>query len=527
MEASYKEPILYVDDEQENLQGFNYLLRRDFEVFLASSAKEGMEILRKHEIKVVLTDQRMPEISGIEFLEQILPEFPDIIRIIVTAYSDSDTILQAINQGKVYHFITKPWNNTELKNIIKRAVETYNLRRDKLQLVSYLQKVNVELSEAKEKAEESDKLKSSFLANISHEIRTPLNAIVGFSNLLISEDTKPEIRKQFVSIIEDSSNDLLNIIEDILDTSKIELGFVSLYESVVDVHKLMCDLLLLYQNHNLLKEKPIELSYKYPKMTDKMPVFTDGLRLKQILTNILNNAVKFTERGNIEFGYEMVGEEGNQNLRFYVKDTGIGIPSEKQDYIFERFRKIETDKDNIYRGSGLGLYIARRLAKLLGGDITVKSKPNEGSVFTITIPYITKSQQDLKDVLGSFQFAKLSWPGKTILVVEDESSNYKYLEALLSNRVKLLWANNGVDAIKMCLDMPIDLVLMDIKMPKMNGFEATKQIKISKPEIPVIAVTAYAMEADKNESIQAGCDNYISKPYKMEELFSLINTYIH
>jgi len=187
METSYKEPILYVDDEIENLQGFEYLLHRDFDVHVASSAKEGLEILANNQIKVVLTDQRMPEMSGIEFLEKIITLSPETIRIVITAYSDSDTILQAINQGKAYHFITKPWNNAELRNIIKRAVETYNLRKDKIELINHLQNLNAELIKAKEKAEESDKLKTSFLANMSHEIRTPLNAIVGFSNLLVDE----------------------------------------------------------------------------------------------------------------------------------------------------------------------------------------------------------------------------------------------------------------------------------------------------------------------------------------------------
>jgi signal transduction histidine kinase len=527
METLEKEPILYVDDEPENLQGFNYLMRREFQVYLASSATQAIDILRNNTIKVILSDQRMPETTGIELLEKIIDEFPDIIRIIVTAYSDAETILQSINFGKIYHFIIKPWNNNELNIVLRRAVETYNLKRDKLQLVNFLQKANLELAEAKEKAEESDRLKTSFLANISHEIRTPLNAIVGFSNLLINNPVDQEMSKQFVNIIETSSNDLLNIIEDILDTSRIESGVVALNHSIVDIHKLMSDLLLIFQNHIHLKENPVTLNYKYPQVYEKVSVYTDSLRLKQILSNLLNNAIKFTEKGEIEMGFTIIENSENPLLQFYIKDTGVGIPQDKIDLIFERFHKIEIDENKLYRGNGLGLYIARKLAQMLDGSITVKSTRGKGSTFYLTIPYVIKPVPEEKIIKGSFQFANISWPGKTILVVEDETSNYKYLEALLCNRIHILWVSNGADAVKITKDTQIDLILMDIKLPKMDGFEATRRIKKLKPEMPIIAVTAFAMEADKNECMMAGCDNYISKPFRMEELFSLITTYLN
>ncbi|MGC8824476.1 MAG: response regulator [Bacteroidales bacterium] len=525
MEESYKEPILYVDDELENLQGFEFLLHRDFDVHVAASAREGLDILQKNTIKVVLTDQRMPEMTGIEFLEKAMTISPETIRIVVTAYSDSDTILQAINQGKAYHFITKPWNNNELRNIIRRAIETYNLRKDKLQLISHLQSLNAELLKAKERAEESDKLKTSFLANMSHEIRTPLNAIVGFSNLLIDENLKnPDLKKEFVKIIEHSAGDLLNIIEDILDTAQIESGIINIRENLVDINQLMVELLIMYQNHPQVKEKQLQVEYIYPAASDKFDVYIDRLRLKQILTNLLSNAVKFTDHGKIEFGYRQL-EHAQNVLQFFVRDTGIGIPSDKFDFIFERFRKLETDSDTLYRGNGLGLYISRKLAQYMGGDISLESEVGKGSTFYLTIPYSTRQRENLGENYSSY-YANLTWPGKTILIVEDETSNYKYLEALLNNRVNLLWAKNGIEAIQMCNEQPVDLILMDIKLPKLDGFEATRKIKEQKPSLPIIAVTAYAMEADKNESIQAGCNNFISKPFKMEELFSLINSYI-
>lgn len=521
-----KEPILYVDDENENLQGFNYLLRRDFQVYLASSAKEGLEILRNNKIKVVLTDQRMPEVTGIEFLEQVINEFPNAIRIIVTAYSDSDTIIQAINQGKVYHFITKPWNNNELKNIINRAIEIYNLKYERVSLIENLQKMNQELMAAKEKAEESDKLKTSFLANMSHEVRTPLNAIIGFTNLLVNENSDQELKKQFLKIIENSSNDLINIIEDILDSSRIDSGSIKLNESEIDIHKMMCDLLISSENFNQQQEKNVTINYKYPRITDKVSIISDNVRLKQIVNNLISNAIKFTENGTVDFGYTIEEDNGKRIIKFFVTDTGIGISNDKFEYIFERFRKIEGDAEKLYRGNGLGLYIAKRLAIFMGGDIQVSSEPGKGSTFTLVLPFKTNMPSESIEIKKATNVRDLKWPGKTLLIVEDENSNYKYLEAILNKKLNLLWVKNGVDAVHICNEVHIDLVLMDIKLPKMNGFEATRLIKSKHQNLPIIAVTAYAMEADREQSIEAGCDNFISKPFRMEELFTIIDTYI-
>lgn len=525
MATNSKEPVLYVDDEKENLKDFNYIMRHDFKVLLASSAKEGIEILRNYEVKVVLTDQRMPIVTGIEFLEQVLQEFPDIIRMISSDYSDADTVLQAINLGQIFHYVSKPWNDNELKNILSIAVKAFNHKREKDAMITSLQEMNTELKKAKLKAEELDQLKSSFLANMSHEIRTPLNAIVGFTNLFTSQAENADLQKEYASVIESSANDLLNIIEDLLDTSRIELGNVPINNTIVDIHKLMNDLLMVFQNHSHLKNKQIELTYKLPKITDKQLIITDALRLKQIISNLLNNSIKFTEKGEIEFGYEIERNKNNKVIQFFVRDTGIGIPAEMMEYIFEKFGKIEKDINRIYRGNGLGLYIARKLSQMLGGDITVESKDKKGSIFYLTIPYIEKSMKTVKENGNYLHLAQQTWPGKTILIVEDENSNYKYLEALLRNKVKLLWTNNGIDAVQMSNELPIDLILMDIKLPKMDGFEATRLIKKNKPDVPIIAVTAYAMDVDRRQSIEAGCDNYISKPFKMEELFSLINKY--
>ncbi len=305
MTTNTKEPILYVDAEKENLQSFNYLMQRDFHVLLASSAKEGMEILRTREVKAVLADQNLPVTSGVKFLENVLNEFPDVVRMITSAYFDAETLLQAINVSKIFHFVIKPWNSNDLKKIFNLAIEIFNHNLKKNELIKSLQKKNAELKRANMKAEELDQLKSSFLANMSHEIRTPLNAIVGFSNLFTSQIENSDLQKEYASVIESSANDLLNIIEDLLDTSRIELGTVPINITNVDVHKLMNDLVVVFKNHIHLKNKPIELKYKYPKIIDKQFIKTDALRLKQIISNLLNNSLKFTEKGEIEFGYDL------------------------------------------------------------------------------------------------------------------------------------------------------------------------------------------------------------------------------
>jgi signal transduction histidine kinase len=526
MTQQVKDAILYIDDETYNLQGFEFIMKKDYDLHVASSADEGLRMLRIKPIKVVITDHRMPDMSGIDLLKILLVEFPEVIRIIVTAYSDTETILQAINQGKVYHFITKPWNNNELKVVIQRAVETYNLRKDNVKLIEHLQKVNLDLQLAKEKAEESDKLKTSFISNMSHEIRTPLNAIIGFTNLIISDTIDKKIRETFVNIIETNCAELLNIIEDILDTSKIEAGYLSLNESEFDLNKLMCDLYIQFQQNELLKDKTIKFEYNYPKVSDKLQIYSDQLRIKQMLSNLISNALKFTDEGTVEFGYEITQEVSCKYVELYVRDTGIGIPRDKFDYIFERFRKIENEKNRLFRGNGLGLFITRKLVELMGGNIKVNSEVNQGSEFRVKIP-VKPSDSDVTIVeRHSHSIETTGWPEKTILIVEDEDSNFMFMNALLNKKTNLVWVKNGQEAITACDELKIDLVLMDIQLPRMNGFDATRIIKKSNPNIPVIAVTAFAMDADRKRCIDAGCDNFIAKPFKKEELFSLINTYI-
>jgi CheY-like chemotaxis protein len=297
---------------------------------------------------------------------------------------------------------------------------------------------------------------------------------------------------------------------------------VNIVES--NVNKLVREV---FSTFNETKTKQnIELRLILPPESELISVQTDPLRVRQIVTNLIGNALKFTEKGFVELGYNIKNGAVDQFLEFYVKDTGVGIPLDKQAIIFERFRQVDEATTRKYGGTGLGLAISKKLVGLLGGNIWVDSTPNEGSIFYFTLPYSKKVE-----VLGSdepFHATKYNWKGRTILIAEDENSNYELIKAsIYRTGIKIIRAHNGEEAVEHIeRNNGIDLVLMDIRMPRMNGYEATRKIKSLKPGLPVISITAYAMSEDKAKSLEAGCDVYISKPIKPSRLLSLLNDFI-
>ncbi len=382
-----------------------------------------------------------------------------------------------------------------------------------------------ELIKAKEKAEESDRLKSAFLANMSHEIRTPMNGILGFTDLLKEANLTGDERQNYIDVIEKSGDRMLNTINDIIDFSRIESGEVITHIKPTNINTQLESLYDFFKPE--AEKKNIKLCLEPGLDENSANILTDPEKFDAIFTNLIKNALKFTPNGFIECGYTLKGGI----LHFYVKDSGLGIDSSKREKIFERFIQEDDSHTRVQQGSGLGLSIVKAYVELLEGKIWVESVKEEGSAFHFTIPY----QPAKKGLSGNETNDKESeaiinnFINKTILIVEDDESSYEYLKVVIKNYgvVNIVLAKNGEESIKQCKENPaIDLVLMDINMPVMNGYEATKAIKALRSDLPIIAQTAYAIAGDREKSLKAGCDDYITKPVKKEELLDKMEKFL-
>ena len=398
------------------------------------------------------------------------------------------------------------------------TIRLLKLIAHELSIVIERKKMIEDLVAAKEKAEESDRLKSAFLANVSHEIRTPMNGILGFADLLKQPELTGEELHHFIGIIEKSGERMLNIINDLINISKIESGQMDINTTETNINEQIEFLYNFFLPE--AKQKKIELNHTCPLPVSRSFITTDREKLYAILTNLIKNALKFTPSGSISFGYQL----SENKVLFYVKDTGIGIPLNKQKTIFERFVQANSDHKSRFEGAGLGLAISKAYIEMLGGKIWIESEEGKGTSFYFTLPTTcnTKSEKD-GDNEAKLWYTDISESAKAVLIADDDEISMLYMKRMLEEfNVELFEAKNGAEAVEICRKHPeISLVLMDINMPELNGFEASKRIKQFRPELTMIAQTAYALEHDI-ENYKDPFDGYITKPIKTDEIKNLI-----
>lgn len=414
-------------------------------------------------------------------------------------------------------------NQDERKELIAKINEA-NSRADaaEIKFLGLQKKIGEYEAKAKE-AERANRMKSLFLANMSHEIRTPLNAIEGFSRVMCETESQEE-RMKYMEIIESNNSRLLTLINEILDLSRVEAGEVSIKKSLTDLNELCRTL------NNTFKFRcpdTVNMVWEEPNMT--VMLNTDGNRISQVFSNLISNALKHTTQGSISYGYRLIND--GQDVEFYVSDTGSGIDPQDIDNIFKTY--VSKDADFIQNGFGLGLPLSKIIVEKLGGTISVSSKLGQGSTFRFTIPFdgsvgglaknsrITTNSRTIRvSTHGNLQDAPL------ILVAEDEDNNYELVKVVLSKRYRLLRAHNGIEAVTFCEDEHPDLILMDIRMPEMDGLDATRIIKEVNLDVPIIALSAYAFEENIREAQAAGCNGFLSKPFRVEDLLDKIHNYL-
>jgi CheY-like chemotaxis protein len=415
-------------------------------------------------------------------------------------------------------------DNKEKDILLQRladATRRLNLLTEQLEIANRKLK---EYEEKALKAEKASQMKSLFLANMSHEIRTPLNAIEGFTRIIVETDSE-EDRLKYYQIVESNNQRLSSLINEILDLSRVESGEIQIKKEMTDINQLCENLKQLFK---FRCPDSLKLEFEKPMMTATMK--TDANRLIQVFSNLISNALKHTTVGGITYGFHVIHEM--KEIEFFVKDTGTGIPPEFIDQIFNTYASQDAEQQ---KGFGLGLALCKIIVEKLGGTIRVESTVNLGSTFTFVLPFEgtvggvsqehTTTTTNVRTIRVSARSDDMNQ--KTILVAEDEDSNYELVKIVLQKRYRLLRAHNGIEAVNLNEDERPDLILMDIRMPEMNGLDATRIIKEVNHDTPVIALSAYAFEENVREAKMAGCDEFMAKPFRVENLIEVVKKYLH
>jgi signal transduction histidine kinase len=540
--------ILFVEDNEDDvLLEMNELINGGYDVVLerVETPKDFKKALKDKTWDCIISDYSMPQFSGLDALAELKKTGIDIPFILVSGVIGEETAVSAMKAGS-HDYIMKSKLN-RLVPAVERELREAEVRRQrhyavkaleeseqtlKKQIVDYqalnieylalneelkkslghIQKINADLVISKNKAVESDRLKSAFLATMNHELRTPLNHILGFSDLILS-GVKPELVIEYAKQINYSGKGLLSIIEDIFELALVEQADIKIRKQTFSISDLFTEnkASFDYILQSSGKDEQIVLVYKPDKEFISKNITSDRSKINQVLINLFKNSVKFTESGSIEFGFKML--EDNK-LRFYIKDTGIGIPPDKQTIIFDWFRQGDDSHSRLYGGVGIGLALSRKIARVLKGELTVESESGSGSTFFFTVPVEMAGAKAAVTSESTAHYIELNLSGKTILIVEDDPLSRALLRTYLKKTSAVtIEADEGSEAIrKWHNNLNIDLILMDLKMPGMDGFVATHLIKSEKPELPIIALTAYSLAEDRIKALEAGCDSLIIKP---------------
>ena len=533
--------LLYVDDEASNLSAFKNSFRREFDIHTADSGLKGIQLLEKIPIDVILSDQRMPDMTGVEFLKYALDKYPNTHRILVTGYTDFNALHHAINRAKIFKYVQKPWKKSKLKEYIDAGIQIQELEKKNLELNLKLSKSvddlkneiiqkenaqnillekNKELKEAKLKAEESDRLKGAFLSNISHEVRTPMNGINGFASLLISQDFDDTERKHFLETIMKCSKQLMFIMEQIIDVSTIDANQLVFNNSINDISSVFAEFKENFTQR--CHEKKLQINWPDFQQYSHIQFSTDWGKFTKVISSLVDNAITYTQKGHVSIKLKIT----DKHIEFEICDTGVGIADNILPQIYKKFRQADDTFTKLSGGLGLGLSITKSYIDFLKGTIELKTEVNKGSVFTVSIPIsITKpinKEPENNDFYSKKEFC--------VLVAEDEINNFQYLKYALLHlfpNVTIIHAKNGKDAV---LDFEkhkdIDLILMDIKMPYMNGIEALKIIREQSASVPVIMQSAFMRPKTIQQAEESGCNSYVNKPVDIEELKEVVQKFV-
>jgi len=570
--------ILIAEDSLIQAIQLKYLLEKHhYKAIVAENGQQALDLLTQYEPKIIISDICMPVMDGYELCRKVKADKKNenIPVILLTYLANPEDVIEGLDCG-ADNFITKPYSeaylishieqiienrkvhltdrvsfgieimfggkqrliNTDQQQMLTLLMSTYEAaiakNQELLKIQEQLQNMNNQLEElvrirtkelllAKEKAEESDKLKTAFLANMSHEIRTPMNGILGFSQLLKEPDLSVQDKNKYIDTIDNSTHQLLSIITDILNISKIEAGEETTHSLFFNLRELLEEIKSFFLP--LADQKNLKLSLVYNLSPGIVNIKSDPVKLRQILDNLIGNAIKFTPKGKVEIAVT----SNNDRLIFSIKDTGIGIDPSLHKVIFDRFRQVELTHSRKYGGTGLGLSLAKSYIEMLGGTIHLDSSLGKGSVFTFEVPLCIINEPILEKKSGKNKILlQHKWGGKTLVLAEDEEDNAFFIQtALIPTGIKIITVINGFEAVEICRkNKDISLVLMDIKMPDMDGLEATRIIRLFNKEIPIIATTAYALSSDAEKCLEAGCNDYIPKPVVIEKLFGLIQKHL-